>query len=940
MSWYFFFQETGGDESWKRALADYREEVEAKAPAFVSVLDTDHPFNPPPEDRFAVHYRGPFYLDLDAASIEDAIVDAKSTVEAMEKLDVDLDTIEIFLSGGKGFHFVVPMAVFVDKMPRSGGFTKLPLIYRDIAMEHFKCNTLDMRVYSTGRGRMWRTPNVKRSNGLHKVRVTPQEVMSLTPETYRSIASSPRYLPPPAKPSAPALAFSSAFAAATDVVAARYKEGQKAKVDNEQVRRRYDGKFPEAMSGLLAGEVQSVRGFQETALQIAITAVALGKTVGQMIEESEGFLKNHSGDSDRYNTYGKRRIALQQAYYSADDNPTYTFSMAAIRAVLPRGTQDSEQGEGEQPALTRSISQGISFSPAGIFHVKDDAIVDLSKMGFGRPRMMLDLRNDGRVLGYQVDVYHHGERKGEEFLDVGSLQTRQRFQSFASAYSAAVHCTDSQVVALMELLKQKSEQEGSIVYATDREGLDLIKPEGATSAEDFDIAWVSKNITKSKKGRSYFLKSEDQEFGMFRSDLLSAGGLLGTPEEGDVIDALLKINTPYVVGAMLGWFSAAHARMIFDHFYAQFPLLQVFGQAGAGKSKTVDLMLRMHFWHADPQITASADVTPHSLQATCSASASLPAVFDEYKIREIQKPKVDLLRRMFKNAYTRASIKKGFIDHDHGTSRVGVRVMKFNAPVVFIGEAIESQTAILERSVVVNLTKDGRLGRKHHFDKVFDYENRQVLSRIGCAIVEAILDGDWMKLRKVADANRARIDEAWGEVANEGDDRQRFNAAAVLTGLDYCKAVVHAAHGERFDAEFNDLKEAVMHDSSSRTLSVVRKVQSELAKVMAALAYLSNEPPREDMRVNHSKDYTLEGDCIDIKAQTCFDKYRTYCKHVGQEALYDSFEAFITAIETYDGTVKGAGGDNMTLRDGPRTKVFRLKLDKLANEDVDSFKGQ
>jgi hypothetical protein len=330
----------------------------------------------------------------------------------------------------------------------------------------------------------------------------------------------------------------------------------------------------------------------------------------------------------------------------------------------------------------------------------------------------------------------------------------------------------------------------------------------------------------------------------------------------------------------------------------------------------------------------------HALQAACSASASIPAVFDEYKVREVQKPRIDMLRRMFKNAYTRAGISKGYIDHDGGKSQVALRNMRFNAPVCFIGEAIESQTAILERSIVVNLTKEGRLGRKHHFDKVFDPTNRVVVSRIGCSIVNSILDGDWMRLKKAADANRVRVDQEWGDMSTDGDDRQRFNVAVVLTGLDYARAVIGAHFGDRFDEAFKDAKEAVLLDSSSRTLSVVRKVQSELAKVMAALAYLSNEPPREDLRVVLNKDYTLEGNAVDIKAQACFDKYRAYCKHVGQETLYDNYDSFVTAIETYDGTVKGAGGDNMTLRDGPRTKVYRLNLDRLANEDVDSFRGQ
>lgn len=939
MSFYFFFQNEG-QTVWKSALADQREAVMAKSPAFTTVLDVDHPFEPEPADKYAVHYRGPFYLDLDAASLEDSIADAKSTVENFERLDVDLSTIEIFVSGGKGFHFVVPMAVFLDKLPRSGGFTKLPLIYRDIAMEQFLCPTLDMRVYSQGRGRMWRTQNVKRDNGMHKVRVTPQEVLEMTPETYRSIASAPRYLPAPVKPLAPAIGLSTAFARAVDVVAARYKDRQKARVSDDQVKKRYDGKFPPLLVRILSGEVQSEQGFQTTALQVAITAVVLGKSLDDTLAEAEGLLKNHAGDGSRYDSYSKRQNTLRQAFEYVQDNPTYQFSMGGIRSLLPKEERQAEDSEEGQANLARSISQGIYFNQAGIFHAKDEAITEISKLGLGNPQMLLDVKNQGRVLGYMVDVYHHGVKVAAEFLDVGALQSKARFQAFASAYSAAVQGTDPQVVALMELLKFKSEVEGNIVFATSREGLDLIKPEGATSPDDFDVAWISKDTMKSKKGRNYFIKSEDQEFGIYRSDLMSAGDLQGTEQEADVIEALLQVNSPYVVGAMLGWFSAAHARMIFDYFYGQFPLLQVFGQAGAGKSKTVDLMLRLHYNQADPQITSSADITNHALQAACSASASIPAVFDEYKVREIQKSRVDMLKRMFKNSYTRAGISKGFIDHDGGSSKVALRHMNFNAPVCFIGEAIESQPAVLERSVVVNLTKDGRLGRKHLFDKAFDPTNRVVVSRIGCSIVNSILNGDWLRLKRAADANRFRVDEAWGDVANDGDDRQRFNVAVVLTGLDYTRAVIKEKFGDRFDVQFSDIKEAVLFNSASRSLSVVRRVQSELARVLASLAYLSNEPPREDLRVHLNKEYTLEGSNVDIKAQACFDKYRAYCKHVNQESMYDSYEAFITALETYDGTVKGAGGDNMTLRDGPRTKVYRISLEKLAMEDVDSFRGE
>lgn len=939
MAFYFFFQNEG-QTTWKVALADQREAVAAKFPAFTTILDVDSSFDPEPADKYAVHYRGEFYLDFDASNIEDAIIDAKSTIEVLEKLDVDLNTIEIYVSGGKGFHIVVPMPVFVDKMPRSGGFARLPLIYRDMAMEHFLCPTLDMRVYSSGRGRMWRTPNIKRSNGLHKVRVTVQEVMEMTEASYRAIASAPRYLPPPAKPAVPAIGLATAFAKAVDVVTARYKDKAKSRASNEQVQKRYDGKFPPLLVKVLSGDVASQRGFQETALQVAITAATLGKTLEATLEESEGLLKKHAGDSSRYDTYSKRLSALRQAFAYVQDNPTYSFSIGGIKALLPRDEQKVEGEEDGPSDIARSISQGVYFNPQGIFHAKDDDIVDISKLGFGAPRMMMDLKNHGRVLGYMVDIYHHGAQLTTEFLDVGVLQSKSRFQAFTSSYSAAVHATDAQVVALMELLKYKSESEGNTVYATAREGLDLIKPDTAVTEDDYDVAWISKDQSISKKGRSYFVKSEDQEHGVYRSDLMSAGVLQGTEAEAEIIEALLQVNSPYVVGAMLGWFSAAHARMIFDYFYGQFPLLQVFGQAGAGKSKTVDLMLRLHYMLRDPQITSSGDITQHAMQAACTASVSIPAVFDEYKVREIQKSRLDMLRRMFKNSYTRAGISKGYIDTDAGRSQVSLRHMNFNAPVCFIGEAIESQTAILERSVVVNLTKEGRAGRKHHFDKAFDPQNRIVVSRVGNSIVRGLLDGDWRKLKIQTDKNLRRVNEAWGEIANAGDDRQRFNTAALMTGLHYVRAVLHDKFAERFDEATDNLLDAVLNDSSSRTLSVVRKVQSELAKVVGALAYLSNEPPREDLRVIINKDYTLEGAHVDIKAQACFDKYRSYCKHVNQEPLYDSFDSFVTALETYDGTVKGGGGDNMVLRDGPRTKVFRLKLERLAVEDVDSFRGE
>ncbi|MDL5410443.1 hypothetical protein QSH82_24600, partial [Escherichia coli] len=67
-----------------------------------------------------------------------------------------------------------------------------------------------------------------------------------------------------------------------------------------------------------------------------------------------------------------------------------------------------------------------------------------------------------------------------------------------------------------------------------------------------------------------------------------------TEEDADLIENLLQINTTENLGKLLGWFSAAFLCQIIRRYYRQFPSLQCFGQAGAGKSKTTGLLNHLH----------------------------------------------------------------------------------------------------------------------------------------------------------------------------------------------------------------------------------------------------------------------------------------------------------------------------------------------------------
>ena len=92
----------------------------------------------------------------------------------------------------------MPLACIIPHV-KPEGIAHQPAVYREIA-HYLYVNNLDLRVYTAKRGRMWRVPNIERTIGLYKVALTPTEALSMTPELYLDLCSTPRFL---AKPEAP-----------------------------------------------------------------------------------------------------------------------------------------------------------------------------------------------------------------------------------------------------------------------------------------------------------------------------------------------------------------------------------------------------------------------------------------------------------------------------------------------------------------------------------------------------------------------------------------------------------------------------------------------------------------------------------------------------------------------------------------------------------------
>lgn len=202
---WIYYQKRSKEEHWHIAHADERAEIISKyRPRYVTALATTlHAEEGEKISRDAkneARYAGDFYIDWDATSddLNEAILKVNEFLTRLERDGADLQAIRLFCSGGRGFHCEVPVGLFCSTVPKNG-VQHLPIIYREIAFELF-VETMDMNIYSSGRGRQWRQPNVQRENGNYKVPITVEEMRSMTTALYADLVSKTRDIAPRSEP--------------------------------------------------------------------------------------------------------------------------------------------------------------------------------------------------------------------------------------------------------------------------------------------------------------------------------------------------------------------------------------------------------------------------------------------------------------------------------------------------------------------------------------------------------------------------------------------------------------------------------------------------------------------------------------------------------------------------------------------------------------------
>lgn len=194
-----YWKPEAAERKWKliRNTKESRQAAIKAGAMFFSTPALSEPFrgNGQPEPiRF-----GDLPLDFDSADDPGAALrDLRELclIHLSDLYEADPYEIRFFASGSKGFHAILPARWFGAE----AGDPHLPLIYKRMVSqwkEQFHLSTLDLSLYCMGKGKMFRIPNVKRSNGRFKVPLTLEEVRDGSIQELMDLTNSPRQLEEP-----------------------------------------------------------------------------------------------------------------------------------------------------------------------------------------------------------------------------------------------------------------------------------------------------------------------------------------------------------------------------------------------------------------------------------------------------------------------------------------------------------------------------------------------------------------------------------------------------------------------------------------------------------------------------------------------------------------------------------------------------------------------
>lgn len=959
---YRYYQKVGGNEVWTPIQASLS--LDTIKPTFVTVLAVDTLMDETvsKEVKNKAKYQGPMYFDFDAEDLSDSIAGAQKLVSKLVVNELTAEDFQIYLSGKKGLHVLIPEVCFTQKPAPTAG---LVAMYKEMAFR-LAVDTMDFRVYTAARGRQFRTCYNVRENGNYKVPITKDELDGLTPENYNDYCKAPRVVSGhnPQWRGKFALLFDEAFQKVS-----KHKPKASKPVSKEILKQQ----LPQFQK-LASGEHETAGGFNVIAMQLALYAREMGWTEQNLLDLCKGLINNHQSDGSRYNTPHRRDRELRRMFWYLEDNPAFEYSVQGLKSCIAKPEdppltpwEGEDQAEHvETPGDFGGVYRGYSTYVAA---KGEDGDIPITNFVF-RDVKLLRSMEFGTIVSIEARVRVQGGKTTTTSFAPQAFTGGASLQNAVASFGGSFSGTDIHARGVYQaMLREVTADE----YILDSEGINLFKlsRDAATQKKTY-IVWADREGVKSAadlKADGFQVKFQGfpDTRGVIRTDLLAAPTLQDMVQDSqgrkralDCFVHLAHAHTPEVMGKMLGWAASCFYAPLFHHIHRKFPLLHVYGPAGNGKTDTTRGLLRM-FYHREDQAETTPNSSTFAIQQLVGGSASIPVLLDEYKPHVLAAEKLNQLRAILRDVYNAKEVQRGGGSKSVKDNFNALSSIRLAAPLVFVAESPETETAIVERSIMVSFKRlAGRQQAECYGHALEFYKDTEPLAALGLEIANKIVstNDSAVSLKKFEDllawSTKKFLPAAddWERVADGtmtmDEMRMRsimrprsvFNSTVSVFGLMIIREILEDKFGlEAYTEHFGDVFKEMARSCFVGMEALAQATLPEFVKVLCVFSDMSKLPQTDSFCLIDSVDYNLAeigGEpVLVLAASQCYRKYRAYMRHTGSAPLYPSEESFQLALREIPQYLKMGTG---TARLSAPTTI--LRLEELYRASVTQWHGK
>lgn len=419
----------------------------------------------------------------------------------------------------------------------------------------------------------------------------------------------------------------------------------------------------------------------------------------------------------------------------------------------------------------------------------------------------------------------------------------------------------------------------------------------------------------------------------YKNDILDVEAI--TKEELKKISKyLFKFNSLEITASILGTIASHFLKPKLFKLGERTPQLIIYGQSGAGKTQTLDNIINPFF--SNNRVSNARGIKEFVSVKDVSESNNIPVIFDEYKPAKMRKSKLQIVSDIIVNSYDCS-------EEGRGTEKQTVNRYPLLAPIVMLGEEGQEETAILERSIIVQMSK--RESRREKRTEVFKHlkEHKHLIQKLGRSVLNEVMKLSYSELKTAL----TKCDKLLSDI---DEDRVRNNLRAPILGLGLLKSVFNNL-SLNFNEETNvnelDLVNALKTNIYNEVLGYEGNTKSEISKIfdiMNNLAYRNILEPEEHYKFFYSK--KIGSECLAIDTKNIYSDITRYEReyNLKDEIGFTTEEQFIKQLRTQDYYVDCINKVNFK-KEGRARKTLSIRciidVEKARREglDLDNFKG-